>query len=314
MRRVARSAAAATAAARRTPLAIRVRCPAKINLGLWIRGRRPDGFHEIDTVLQTISLEDLLELSVDAHPGIRLERAGLPIGGAGPDLVERAWATLVAARPDLERAGVRARLTKRIPVGAGLGGGSSDAAGLLAGANALFGLGLGHEELESLAANLGSDVPFFVRGGTARGTGRGEQVRQIGPLRPTWVVLATPPFAVSTSWAYGLLRKKLTGTRDDASILATCVALGDWNATRDAQFNAFEDVVLPHLPRIAALKQSFVAAGAWRPLLSGSGSSLFTLARTEDEARSVAKAIAAQDASVRVVRTRERGVTVATSP
>jgi 4-diphosphocytidyl-2-C-methyl-D-erythritol kinase len=92
------------------------------------------------------------------------------------------------------------------------------------------------------------------------------------------------------------------------------VALGDVGAAVDAQFNAFEDVVLPHLPRIAALKQSFVAAGAWGPLLSGSGSSLFTLARTEDEARAVACAIAAQDASVRVVRTRERGVTVSTSP
>jgi len=314
VRRAARSAVPAPSAQGRAPSAIRVRCPAKINLGLWIRGRRPDGYHEIDTVLQTVSLEDLLELAPDPAPGLWLEHAGLAIGGEGPDLVERAWSVLVAARPELEGVGVRARLTKRIPVGAGLGGGSSDAAGLLAGANVLFDLKLSPGELESLAAGLGSDIPFFVRGGTARGTGRGDQVRQIGPLPPTWVVLATPPFAVSTSWAYGLLRKKLTENRDDASILATGVALGDMNATLDAQFNAFEDVVLPHLPRIAALKQSFVAAGAWGPLLSGSGSSLFTLARTEMEARSVASAIATQDASVRVVRTRERGVTVAAAP
>jgi len=315
VRRVARAAAASVPARRGPPAAIRARCPAKINLGLWVRGRRPDGYHEIDTILQTIALEDLLEIAPDASgPGLRLEHAGLRIGGDGPNLVERAWATLVAARPSLEGRGVRARLTKRIPVGAGLGGGSSDAAGLLVGANALFDLKLSHGDLESLAAQLGSDVPFFVRGGTARGTGRGDQVRQIGPLPPTWVVLVTPPFGVSTSWAYGQLRKKLTGGRDDASILATGVAAGDLNATLDAQFNAFEDVVLPHLPRIAALKQSFVAAGAWRPLLSGSGSSLYTLARTEREARSVAAAIAVQDATVRVVRTRERGVTVAAAP
>jgi 4-diphosphocytidyl-2-C-methyl-D-erythritol kinase len=297
------------------PRAVRVRCPAKINLGLWIRGRRPDGYHEIDTVLQAISLDDVLELAPDAGgAGIRLEHAGLPIPEEGPNLVERAWALLVSVRPDLAAVGVRARLTKRIPIGAGLGGGSSDAAGLLAGANALFGLALPQKELEGLASGLGSDVPFFIMGGTARGTGRGDSVRQIGPLPPAWVVLVCPPFAVSTSWAYAAIRKKLTVSRGDASILASSVALGDVGAAVDAQFNAFEDVVLPHLPRIAALKQSFVAAGAWGPLLSGSGSSLFTLARTEDEARAVACAIAAQDASVRVVRTRERGVTVSTSP
>ncbi|HEU4333623.1 MAG TPA: 4-(cytidine 5'-diphospho)-2-C-methyl-D-erythritol kinase [Candidatus Eisenbacteria bacterium] len=292
---------------------VRVRCPAKINLGLWILGRRPDGYHEIDTILQTIGLEDLLEIERDdANPGIRLEVAGLPIpdGAADPpNLVERAWARLVEVRPELRDAGIRARLEKRIPVGAGLGGGSSDAAGLLAGADACLGLGMEAGALEEVAAGLGSDVPFFIRGGTARATGRGEQVRHIGPLPPTWVVLVSPPFAVSTSWAYGLLRKRLTPARGDASILTSAVASGDVGAVVDARFNAFEDVVLPHLPRLAALQRAFVAAGACGPLLSGSGSSLFSLARTEEEARAVATAMAAQDADVRVVRTRERGVT-----
>ncbi|HET7903388.1 MAG TPA: 4-(cytidine 5'-diphospho)-2-C-methyl-D-erythritol kinase [Candidatus Eisenbacteria bacterium] len=295
---------------------VRVRCPAKINLGLWILGRRPDGYHEIDTVLQTIALEDLLEIERDdANPGIRLELAGLPITGEGadpphpPNLVERAWERLVEVRPELRGAGIKARLEKRIPVGAGLGGGSSDAAGLLAGANACFGLGMAAGALEEVAAGLGSDVPFFIRGGTARATGRGEHVRHIGPLPPTWVVLVSPPFAVSTSWAYGLLRKRLTAGGGDASILASAVASGDVGAAVGARFNAFEDVVLPHLPRLAALQRSFVAAGAWGPLLSGSGSSLFSLARTEEDARAVASAMAAQDADVRVVRTRERGVT-----
>jgi 4-diphosphocytidyl-2-C-methyl-D-erythritol kinase len=293
---------------------VRVRCPAKVNLGLWIRGRRPDGYHEIDTLLQTIALEDLLELTPGAPtPGLHLTLAGRPIPGEGPNLVERAWERLVEARPDLAGVGVRARLTKRIPVGAGLGGGSSDAAGLLVGANTAFDLGLVPSALEELAAGLGSDVPYFIRGGTARGTGRGEQVRQIGPLPPCWVILVSPPFAVSTSWAYGTLRKQLTGDGGDASILASAVVLGDVGAVVDARFNAFEDVVLPHLPRLAALKQSFVEAGAWGPLLSGSGSSLFSLARTEEEARAVASAMAAHDADVRVVRTRERGVTAIAS-
>jgi 4-diphosphocytidyl-2-C-methyl-D-erythritol kinase len=123
--RAARSAspAASTGPKRRElPRAVRVRCPAKVNLGLWIRGRRPDGYHEIDTVLQAISLDDVLELAPDAGgAGIRLEHAGLPIPEEGPNLVERAWALLVSVRPDLAAVGVRARLTKRIPIGAGLG-------------------------------------------------------------------------------------------------------------------------------------------------------------------------------------------------
>jgi 4-diphosphocytidyl-2-C-methyl-D-erythritol kinase len=255
-----------------------------------------------------------LELERDpGEPGLKLETAGLPLPGPGPNLVDRAWDLLVSERPELSREGLRAKLTKRIPAGGGLGGGSSDAAGLLAGANRIFGLRLGQSALESLAGRLGSDVPFFIRGGTARATGRGERVRQIGPLPPTWVVVATPPIEVSTSWAYGLLRKQLTSTSSAASILASAVALGDVGAAVDARFNAFEDVVLPQIPRLAALKQAFVAAQAWGPLLSGSGSSLYTLARTENEAHAVAAAIVAQVATVRVVRTRERGVTLAIS-
>jgi 4-diphosphocytidyl-2-C-methyl-D-erythritol kinase len=263
-------------------------------------------------VLQAIALEDRLELErSERGSGFRFEATGRPLPGPGPNLVERAWAVLAEARPELREEGVRAKLVKRIPVGAGLGGGSSDAAGLLAGANALFDLGMRPGELERLGASLGADVPFFIRGGTARATGRGDQVRHIGPMPPTWVVVVSPPFAISTSWAYGRIRKELTSTRGDASMLTSAVVSGDVGAVVDTRFNAFEDVVLPHLPRLAALMQTFVAVGAWGALLSGSGSSLFTLARTEDEARAIAVAIASQDADVRVVRTSERGVIVA---
>jgi 4-diphosphocytidyl-2-C-methyl-D-erythritol kinase len=292
------------------PAAVRVHAPAKVNLGLWILGRRPDGYHEIDTILQTIDLEDELILERRKGTGCRLETAGRPIPGPGPNLVERAWERLVAARPALKKAGIDVRLTKRIPAGAGLGGGSSDAAGLLAGANEIFALGLEASDLEALAADLGSDVPFFVRGGAARATGRGERVRHLRPIPPTWGVLALPPIAVSTGWAYSLFRKELTPEGSKASILASAVAHGDVGAAVDARFNAFEDVVLPHVPILVGLKDSFTAAGAWGPLMSGSGSSFFTLARTENEARAVAAAIAKSHADVRVMRTRERGVTV----
>ncbi|HET9951531.1 MAG TPA: 4-(cytidine 5'-diphospho)-2-C-methyl-D-erythritol kinase [Candidatus Eisenbacteria bacterium] len=305
---------AARAAAPPALAAVRVHAPAKVNLGLWILGRRPDGFHEIDTILHAIDLDDEILIARSRVPGCRLSTAGRPIppGPApnAPNLVERAWSRLLAARPELERAGIDVRLTKRIPAGAGLGGGSSDAAGLLAGADRLFGLGMEPDELEVLAADLGSDCPFFVRGGAARATGRGEELRHLRPMPPTWGVLLFPPVAISTSWAYGLLRKRLTVGTCDASILESAVARGDVGAAVDARFNAFEDVILPHVPILAGLREHFFASGGWGPLMSGSGSSFFTLARSENEARAVASAIAKSHADVRVMRTRERGVTV----
>jgi 4-diphosphocytidyl-2-C-methyl-D-erythritol kinase len=292
------------------PAAVRVHCPAKVNLGLWILGRRPDGYHEVDTVLHSIDFEDELWLERGGPPGCRLVVRGRAIPGPGPNLIERAWERLVAFRPELRDHGVDVELTKRVPPGAGLGGGSSDAAGFLAGAVEIFGLGLEPTELETLAADLGSDVPFFVRGGAARATGRGERLRHIRPLPPTWGLLVMPPVAVSTGWAYGLLKNRLTPQGGAASILASAVAHGDVGAAVGARFNAFEDVVLPHVPSLVGLKESFVAAGAWGALMSGSGSSFFSLARSENEARAVAAAIAKSHADVRVMRTRERGVTV----
>ncbi len=293
-----------------SPRSLRVRCPAKVNLGLWILGRRADGYHEVDTVLHAIDLEDELTLARRPKAGLTLEVSGRPIPAGGPNLVERAWAQLRTERPELANAGLHVTLRKRIPIGAGLGGGSSDAAGLLAGASALFDLGLSDAQLEAVGAPLGADVPFFFRGGAARATGRGDRLRHLRPLPPTWGVLVSPPVAVSTSWAYGLLRKRLTPPGSDASILASFVAHGDVGAAIDARFNAFEDAVLPQIARLESLLRSLVAAGAWGALMTGSGSSLYTLARSEKEARAVANAVRACDAEVRVMRTRERGVTV----
>ncbi len=301
--------------------ALRVRCPAKINLGLWILGRRPDGYHEIDTIMQTVALED--ELLLEEGPaGMELETRGLPIPKDGPNILERAWTLLEArARAESEarseRAprnlprGVRVRLTKRIPVAAGLGGGSSDAAGFLKGVDRLLALGLSDEELRSLAARLGSDVPFFLKGGTARATGRGEQVRHLCPAPPAWVVLATPPLAISTSWAYGRVKIPLTPGARGASILAAAIGSNEWSSIAPHFHNDFEDVVLPEFEIVARLRRALTASGVLGSLLSGSGSTVFGLARTRDEAQAAANAVAAVGANVHVVRTTERGVALA---
>lgn len=289
---------------------VRVRCPAKINVGFWIVGERPDGYHEVDTILQTVSLEDELTLRRERAEGIRLEIRGRTIQGSGPNLVERAW-DLLRAEGLVRHLGVHACLTKRIPVGAGLGGGSSDAAGLLAGANRLFDLGLTEGDIGSLGARLGADVPFLLRGGTARGTGRGDQVRQLCPISPFWTVLASPPFAISTTWAYGQVRKRLTHRNTAATVLETAIAAGRVSDVVAAMRNVFEDVVLPDYPVLDALKRAMESRGAIKAQLTGSGSSLFGFVCTHDEALAIAKGVAGTGAEVRVVRTLERGVAVA---
>ena len=290
------------------PIPVRVRCPAKVNLGLWVLRRRDDGYHDVETVLQAVNLEDELLLEA-GPPGIQLTSSGLRIPGPGPNLIERAWELLAAMRPS--GAGLRVTLTKRIPIGAGLGGGSSDAAGLLAGANHLFKLGLSRSELRGLGSKLGVDVSFFFRGGLARAGGRGDQLRQLCPIDPFWIVLASPPFAISTSWAYGRVRNNLTPTNEGVNVLASAIAGGDWNAITGSMHNVFEDVVLPNFPSLTALKRAMLQFGATNALLAGSGSTIFGVARSRDVAIAIAKGIARSGAEVRVARTLERGVTVA---
>jgi 4-diphosphocytidyl-2-C-methyl-D-erythritol kinase len=288
---------------------VRVRCPAKINLGLWIRGPRPDGYHDIDTVFQAVTLEDELVLE-RAGPGLRFRIRGLPIPGPGPNIVERAW-DLLAAEAGPLAAGIAATLTKRIPPGGGLGGGSSDAAGFLAGATRLLGLDADPDRLRRLAVRLGADVAFFLEGGTARGTGRGDEVRQMGPIPPCWIVLATPSVAVPTAWAYGEVRKRLTHPGGDASMLAAAIEKGDWTAIVACLHNDFEDVVLPQVSAVGDLRRALSAGGAPESLLSGSGSTVFALTQAHDRALALADAARRRGARVHVVRPHRRGVIVA---
>jgi 4-diphosphocytidyl-2-C-methyl-D-erythritol kinase len=290
---------------------LRVRCPAKINLGLWILGKRADGYHEIDTILQTIALEDDITLE-PAREGLALTTRGIPIPGDAPNLVTRAWDLLVERADGRLPRGIRATLTKRIPVGAGLGGGSSDAAGFLLGANRLLGLDLSMDELHALAARLGSDVPFFIRGGTARATGRGEVVRQLCPIPgPLWIVLITPPVAISTTWAYGQVSLRLTRNDDRATFLESALAGRDLDAAWSEMRNDFEDVVLPGFPVLAALRHALIGGGAVKALLAGSGSTLFGIQRTREDALRLANGLVGRGAQVRAVRTLERGAVVA---
>ena len=256
---------------------ITVYAPAKINLILTVKWRRPDGYHEIDTVMQKLELADRLRLRV-IDKGIRLRCPGSDLPDNQDNLVFR------AARAFLDAAGLSSGvdivLEKRIPVAAGLGGGSSDAAAVLTGLNTLFAAGLANEILHGLGRTLGADVPFFVADyGAARATGIGDRLVEVPSLDRCSVVLVNPGFPVSTRWVYENLA--LT-TGDNPYILARNCETTSRNVSKPANLpielsNDLEGVTIRRFPVIAQIKQEVLQAGADGVLMSGSGPTVFGL-------------------------------------
>jgi 4-diphosphocytidyl-2-C-methyl-D-erythritol kinase len=254
---------------------LRVFAPAKLNLGLEVHGRRPDGYHEIETLFQALDWGDRLEFSkAPLDSGLRLSIQGLPLEDGPANSLRRAHALLAAARPGA-MGGTRVRLDKRIPLGAGLGGGSSDAAAVLVGLNRLWTLGLDDAELAALALELGSDVPFFLRGGTAIGRGRGERLEALPPLRKGAFLLVNPGFAIATVWAYEHLRLGLTGNPYRISLEQVKVYLSRFPAPGMVLRNRLEDVVYPAYPVLFEIVKALEGAGAVQALMSGSGATIF---------------------------------------
>lgn len=250
--------------------------PAKINLCLEVLCRREDGYHEIRSILQLIDLCDRLTL-VKRKKGIEVEVVGAAPSGRENLAYQAAELLLKEAGV---RAGVKIQLEKRIPMGGGLGGGSSNAAATLWGLTRLYRLDLSLKDLMAVGAQLGSDVPFFFFPGTALAEGRGERLRPLPPLPPLWVVVANPGFSVSTAWAYQRLSLGLTNADEDRRIallmeIASLMGTGEGEQALSLSFNRFEEVVLPAYPEIASLKRRLFTMGARPVLLAGSGSSVF---------------------------------------
>jgi len=259
---------------------IRLRAFAKINLGLKIVGKRPDGYHEIRTVFQTVALHDSLEISLArGHDRIFVECDDPAIPAGRGNLVYRACALWKQARKFGGRIGIC--VAKRIPAGSGLGGASSDAAATLLGLERLTGNQMDAVEQLRLAAQLGSDVPFFLCGGRALGIGRGEEVFPLHDLPRRHCLIVFPGFTVSTAEAYHeagrLARLRLTKLRRGPSMefvgARPPLPLENWGPAE----NDFEHVVFARWPELAGLKRRLIRAGAETACLTGSGSAVFAL-------------------------------------
>ena len=282
------------------PRRARVKALAKINLSLKVLHQRPDGFHELRTIFQTISLGDTLDIayvpsartSIDLESEIAIE----------DNLVVR------AARCVMEEAGIRGqvqfRLRKRIPIGGGLGGGSSDAAAVLLALPVLAGRSVPLEKLTELAAGLGSDVPFFLTGGTVLGMGRGTELYPLPEVSRFHGVAVFPPFRISTVEAYRGLRRQLTEDFESITMtkfqafswkLACGLMLAEWAAFAE---NDFEASVEERYPELATIRRKLARCGAKPVMLSGSGSSIFGIFPESDGPQEALKAFQNQDAAI----------------
>jgi 4-diphosphocytidyl-2-C-methyl-D-erythritol kinase len=263
-----------------------LRAPAKINLNLRVVGRRPDGFHDIESVVQSVTLHDTLEIAIEGTGlGLEVDDPAVP-AGAG-NLVHRAAERLLdgaAGKPP----GIRMWLTKRIPAGAGLGGGSSDAAAALVGIDRLLGLGLPAAALAAHAAALGSDVPYFLTGGTAFLTGRGIEVEPMADAPPADVLIVDPGVPVSTAAVYAQVQEPLTLAPKPASMSGfgrIPVDLVSWVRAG----NDLEPHAARFCPDIVRIRSMLAGAGALAAAMTGSGSAVFGLFASADAAAGAAR-------------------------
>lgn len=255
---------------------------AKINLSLHVLGRRTDGYHEIRTVFQTITLSDRLTLRALDDPRLELECDAPDVPTDDSNLVVRA-AKLLRERFNVAR-GASIKLEKSIPAGGGLGGGSSNAAVVLAGLARLWEIETTRAELSELGATLGADVPFFFTGGTALGTGRGAEIAPLADAPTMKLVVVAPRVKISTAEAYKSLNAPaLTKEIAPANLLVSRTGADFSDSLPASLANDFEPTVYRLHPEVGRARDALVAAGAKGALLSGSGSSVFGVFESSDE-------------------------------
>lgn len=259
---------------------MKIRAPAKVNLWLRVVGRRSDGYHLIDSLMVPIGLYDEVEIMRAKRKSgmltVTSDHPDVPSGSR--NLAYRAASLLLGQRGVKDA--VHIRIRKRIPVGAGLGGGSSDAAATLVGLNRLFRLKLPRREILSLASRLGADVPFFIYGRPARARGIGEWIKPLVSFPRLWMVILYPGFGVSTRWVYQNVKLTKPGKHTSINPL-----LRDPKKLVRLLSNDLEKVTIRRYPRIGLLKKRLIEEGAAGALMAGSGSSVFGIFTSEEHAR-----------------------------
>jgi 4-diphosphocytidyl-2-C-methyl-D-erythritol kinase len=263
--------------------ALYLRAPAKINLCLSVLGRRPDGYHEVEMVMQAVGLYDEVTVRLaESGIAVRCDSDTIPTGEG--NIAYRAAREMI----DLSGgpSGIAIEIKKNIPVAAGLGGGSSDAAAVLVACNRLLGAGLGRDRLTEIGTRLGMDVPFFLYGPTALAKGRGEILTSLLSPPKFWVLLVNPGFETSTAWVYKNLNFGLTKKGDCTNIAGLKVS-----QIAHSLHNDLETVTAAAHPVIGEMERSLIDSGALGACMSGSGPTVFGIFPTEATCRAAAQAL-----------------------
>ncbi len=250
---------------------------AKLNLSLDVTGRREDGYHDMLMVMQTISVSDRIDLELTEEPGIQAECNFRYVPTDGRNLAVRAAQVYLQAVAENQHKtkGVSIRLEKHIPVGAGMAGGSADAAAVLRGMNRLFGSPLNRQELEALAGQVGSDVAFCIAGGTQLAKGRGEQLEDLPPLPPCWIVVCKPGFSISTPELFRKLDEVSLRRHPDTAGMLAALREEDLRGIGIRMYNVFEDVPDRRMRQTGEIKSVLLDHGALGAMMTGTGSAVF---------------------------------------
>lgn len=253
---------------------------AKVNYALEVRGVRPDGYHEISTVMQSISLADEVEIE-RAESGFELvvKPEGIEVGPLEENTVYRAWSRLGERIGDA--LSVRIRLTKKIPAGAGLGGGSADAAATLVGLNELFGLGLDEAELRDVGLQVGADVPFCLAEGTVLGEGIGEVLSPLPAPPPHRLVVAKPAVGAETTRIYGAYDRRPVSGNPSVVPVVDALEAGDLDSLAESVGNDLTPVTEVLVPEVRVLRKALLHAGALGVAMSGTGTAVFGVFASE---------------------------------
>jgi len=272
---------------------MRIKSFAKVNLGLEVIRKRKDGYHEVRTLLQAVSLYDVLEFHKTPEEGIVLKGDDPAISWGSDNLIYRA--ALLLKRDHRLSGGIEIRAAKSIPPGKGLGGGSSNAAMTLYALNEIWELNLSENSLMDFGKKLGADVPFFLKGGLCLGKGRGDDVAPVPDLKPLWCLLVLPRFSISTASVYGQLQPSLTSKSKDSKIIKFLDSrqLGLLE-------NGLEETVFRPYPQLKPIKAYFQDHGSELSLVSGSGSAVFGLFSDRGKAETASKELEKKYPSVLV--------------
>lgn len=266
---------------------------AKINLGLDVVRRREDGYHEVKMIMQTVGIYDTLTFQLLSEDVIRLSANEDTIPTDESNLIYKA-VKLIKDTYGVKM-GLDIHLVKRIPVAAGMAGGSTDCAGALIAANELFGLGLTREELMNLGVKLGADVPYCIMQGTALSEGIGEILTPLLPMPDCFILVAKPPVSVSTKFVYENLHANELTEHPDIDGMVKAIDRNDLKGIVSRMENVLETVTIPHHPEIGDIKDIMVDGGAMGALMSGSGPTVFGIFSEEEKAKAAAKQIAEKD-------------------